>query len=274
MPSNNGNFRSVLGEAIAYFEKWGYENPAVLLTWITRLRIAAEKEAGPLAVRQKKVSDALASIFYRMIRKGRMIERANPHVSKITLRMISPSMKAELDRRIMASADLIKMNRTKSIEETLQRFSGWSTSIPPGGSGSIDKREIVSHISRPLQSRTFEERRLSIDQGHKLIANVNHIIGIQSGAIAVKWRHVHQAGYDGRPEHEARDGEFFVLRESWAREKGLVKKGPNPFYDDIEQVSVAPFCRCWAEFKVSLSQLPKEFLTQKGMKILEETRMN
>ncbi len=271
MPSNS--FRQVLSEAVAYFEKWGYENPSVLLTWITRIRMAAEKEAGTLASRQKNVRDALNSIFYRMTQKGRLIERANPGISKVTIRMIAPSLKSELDRRILASADLIRLNRDRAIEETLQRFSGWCTSIPPGGSGAVEKREVISHISKPLQSRTFEERRLAIDQGHKLVANVNHIIGVQSGAIAVKWRHVHQAGYDGRPEHEARDGQIYVLKDSWAREKGLVKAGSNPFYDDIDQVSVAPFCRCWAEFKISLSQLPEDCLTAKGKKTLEETRI-
>ena len=271
MPSNS--FRQTLEGAIRYFAKWGYENPAILLNWIMTLRGAAEKESGSLSEKQKKVSDSLTSIFRQMIQKGRLIERANPHVSKVTLQMISPSMRSELDRRIMASADLIKLNRTKAIEETLQRFSGWSTSIPPGGSGAVDKRAVSSRIAKPLQDRTFEERRLAIDQGHKLIANVNHIVGIQSGAIAVKWRHVHQAGYDGRPEHEARDGQIFVLKDSWAREKGLVKRGENPWFDDIDQPATAPFCRCWAEYKISLSQLPEDCLTAKGKKTLEETRI-
>lgn len=271
MPSDR--FRKVLEEAIRYFEKWGYENPDVLMDWITRLRNAAETEQGSLSSKQRKLAESLRSIFYQMTKKGRMIENANPHVTRLTLQIIAPSLRNELDRRILASADLIKLNRTRAIEETLQRFSGWSTSIPPGGSGAVSKREVANHIAKPLHSRSFEERRLAIDQGHKLIANVNHIIGIQSGGIAVKWRHVHQAGYNGRPEHEERDGQFFLLKDSWAKEKGLVKKGPNPYYDDIDQVGVAPFCRCWVEFKISLSQLPPEFLTKKGQKTLEETRI-
>ena len=272
MPSGE-SFRSVLSEAVRYFSKWGYENPSVLNTWILRLRIAAEKESGPLPAKQKKLAQSLSQLFGQMIRKGRLVERANPHVSKVTLQMIAPSLRAELDRRILASADLIRLNRTKAIEETLQRFSGWATSIPPGGSGAVSLRDVSSHIGKPLRSRTFEERRLAIDQGHKLIANVNHIIALQSGAIAMRWRHVHQPGYDGRPEHIERDGEYFLLKDSWAKDKGLVRKGPNPYYDDIDQVSTLPFCRCWAEFKTSLSELPDDMLTKKGKALRDETRV-
>ena len=267
------NLRKVLQEAVRNFTLYGFENPAILQTWLLRLRVAAQKEAGPLAAKQQKLRESLTSLFRSMTRKGRMIERANPHVSKVTIDMIAPALRSELDRRILASADLIRLNRDRSIEETLQRFSGWSTSIPPGGSGAVDRREVIAHISKPLHSRTFEERRLAIDQGHKLISNVNHMIGIQSGAIAVKWRHVHQAGYDGRPEHEARDGEYFLLKESWAKEKGFVKKGPNPYYEDIDQAAALPFCRCWVEYKISLSQLPDDMLTKKGRKAMEETRI-
>ena len=272
MPSGD-TFRKVLADAVRYFAQWGYENPDVLNTWILKLRLAAEREAGSLPEKQKKLAQSLSRIFGQMIRKGRLLERANPHVSKVTLQMIAPSLRSELDRRILASADLIRLNRTRAIEETLQRFSGWASSVPPGGSGSMSLRDVSSHIAKPLQSRTFEERRLAIDQGHKLVANVNHILALQSGAIAMKWRHVHQPGYDGRPEHIARDGQIFLLKDSWAKEKGLVRKGPNPYYDDIDQVSFLPFCRCWAEFKVSLSELPDEMLTKKGKALRDQTRV-
>jgi len=141
----------------------------------------------------------------------------------------------------MASANLIRLHREENILRILQRFSGWATSVP-GGGGDVDKREVKKTIAKGFHQLPFEERRLSIDQGHKLIAAVNQTIAEQAGAIAVRWRHVHQAGYNGRPEHEKRDNEIYALKGNWAIKAGLMKKGHNPYYSDTEQAAEAPYC--------------------------------
>jgi len=115
-----------------------------------------------------------------------------------------------------------------------------------------------------MRSYSFEERRLYIDQGHRLIANVSAVIAEQTGAIGFFWRHVHQLNYDGRPEHEERDKKFYVIRDSWAMQRGLMKRGPNPYSDEIDMPAQKIFCRCWAEYADSLKDVPDENLTEKG----------
>jgi len=55
------------------------------------------------------------------------LERAlkrHPGVARFTLNYVEPKLRAELDGRIMASADLIKLNRTQAVNRNIQRFSG------------------------------------------------------------------------------------------------------------------------------------------------------
>ena len=254
-------FWEILTKAVGDLVAHGYDRESRLNEWMERLKDAAIDELGPLSESVEKLRAALRGVYGRQTTSGAIL-KAHPGIEKITLQMIEPQLRSVLDRRIMASADLIKLNREQAIQKTLQRFSGWATSIPAGGSSVVDRNEVKRHIAKSLQSSTFEERRLAIDQGHKLIANISAVLAEQTGAIAAKWRHVHQAGYDGRPEHEARDGVWFVIRDSWAAKKGLMK--PGPYSDAMDQPSEAPYCRCWWEYADALTDVPDELLTKAG----------
>lgn len=43
-----------------------------------------------------------------------------------------------------------------------------------------------------------------------------------------------------------------------------MKRGPNPYSDEVDMPSVAPFCRCWAVWVYNIRDLPEDCLTQKG----------
>ena len=60
----------------------------------------------------------------------------------------------------MASAKLIKLNRDAAIERTLQRFSGWSTSIPVGGTAEVGAlARTMEDMRRNLVTLTGTLRR-------------------------------------------------------------------------------------------------------------------
>lgn len=84
---------------------------------------------------------------------------------KITVEKLKPEFRKELDRRIFASANLIKLNREQAIEKTIQRFQGWVTSIPPDGVSEIDRREVKAGFQKSLKDMDFISRRVAIDQG-------------------------------------------------------------------------------------------------------------
>jgi hypothetical protein len=216
--------------------------------------------------------DGLAAIYTRLIEKGG-ISRMNPGVSRFTLEHVKPRLRAELDRRILASADLIKRNRTEAIEKTLHRFQGWATSIPVGGTPAGEKADTKTAIRKSLAQLPFEERRVLIDQSRKLTSALSAVLAEGSGAIAAiwhsKWR---RAGYKFRPDHKERDNNIYLIRDSWAHEKGLVKPGEAGYTDQITKPAEEIFCSCDYQYVYSLRGLPDDMITEKGRDELDRVR--
>jgi hypothetical protein len=202
---------------------------------------------------------------YKKITTSNEMSRLHPGVPTYKLERIKPSLRPYLDSRIVASANLIKLNRAKTIEETIQRFSGWATSIPKSGSDVVDKVEVKSNIMKSPERLDYEERRVAIDQGHKMLDAINDVISKQTGAIAGKWRsNYRQAGYDYREDHKERSDNIYLLRDSWAVLAGLVKVGPAGYTDQITRPAEEVNCRCYYVYISNLRDLPIEMLTQKG----------
>lgn len=183
-----------------------------------------------------------------------------------TVDRIAPQFRAELDRKILESANLIKLNRDRAIAETLQRFEGWLSSVPLSG-GPVDVRKVMAHITQPETRSRFEIHRVETDQGHKLMAAISETIAHETRAIAGIW-HDHgvvDKSYHARREHLARSGQIYLLNRSWARDQGLVKPHAVGFYEDLpDKAATLPFCRCWIEWLHSIEELPPDMLTVKG----------
>ena len=254
-----------LSEAIRYFADHGYSDDSQLAYWMQRIRAAipAGKPATQMA------DAALRGVYAKAMRHAK---KYHPGIERFGIEQVAPRLRPLLQARILASADLIKLHREQAVEVTMRRFAGWATSQPPGGS-PVAFMDVRKHIGKRLQQSTFEERRMLIDQGHKLISAVHQTIAEGNGAIAAEWHHVHQANYDARPEHEARDGKVYLIRDSWAHSQGLVKPNAQVYTDTYEQPGQAVFCRCRYTYLYSLSRLPADMLTEKGKKVMEQTRL-
>ena len=260
----SASFREVLAAAVAEMTAAGFVDPERVQYWMGLIRTAAERDLLTDRQIEDHARHALGSVFARWVDHGKLIERV-PGVPAYALPMIKPQLRSELDRRIIAAADLIKIHRKEAIEKTLQRFNGWSTSIPPGGDGTIDKREVRVDIAKSIAQEKFERRRVAIDQGHKLIANVSNIVAQDAGAIAGEWhdRGEHDKNYDARKEHLARSGKIFVIRDSWAHQEGLIR-APLGVLDEIEMVGQLPYCACFYRYILTPHRLPDAYLTKPG----------
>ena len=257
-------FYEVLTAAIADLAQLGYDSEDRVEAWMGRLRVAAEESATPAWKVQEMLGASLGAVYQRMITRGGIL-KYHPDVTRFTLSRLDPRLRGELNRRIHMSANLIKLNRENMVATTLQRFSGWASSIPAGGSEAVDKRYVKRTVGKALQSLPMEERRVAIDQSHKLSAAMSEIIATDSGAIAVIWHsHFRQPGYDYREDHKDRDGEAYVIRGSWAHKAGLITRGDNPYYDEIDGCGQAVYCRCFATYISSIQRLPDNMLTAKG----------
>lgn len=267
-------FRTLLLEGLRRFSAAGYVSEADLQEWTQRLHAMIESELPTDEESREVLAGILGGIYGREFRSG--IAKRVPGVSRYTLERVSPYLRAELDRRIFAAADLIKLNRGAAIEKTLQRFAGWTSAQPQGQflSGGGKLRDAAEDILKPIAQLKYERRRCAIDQGMKLVQNVAAIVAQEEGAIAAIWhdRGTDDHGYDARPKHLARSGKLFLIRNSWAIQEGLVRRGATEYTDEVEAPSYLVYCSCWYEYITKVQRLPETLLTSKGRAYIKPIR--
>jgi hypothetical protein len=267
------SFQEVLTEAIEHFSKVGYRSDDEWREWQAKLMDAWDFTLRKTAQTDDSLNRSMRQVFDRLVGRG-LVVKAHDGVEKFKLNMIAPHLRSDLDRAILASANLIKLNREQARAKTLSRFSGWLTSIPKGGTGSaFNRAKLKQEISKPLRSLPFVERRVLIDQGHKLNSSVSSVLARDGGAIACRWfSHFRQAGYDYREDHRERDGLVYLIRDTWAVKESFVKVGPAGWSDAITQPAEEPFCRCSWTYLYHVRQLPEEMVTTKGKAALQKAR--
>lgn len=272
LPGGGTTFYDVLTAAVAEMTELGYSSPERVAYWVNALRLAALRSMTSDTEMDAAIRAALAAVYRDKITKGGIL-RQHPGLPRFTIERLGPQLRVELDRAIIASANLIKLNRAEAVSNTIRRFSGWSTSIPPGGSGVIDRREVKQDIAKPMKTLQFQERRVNIDQGHKLIANMSEILARDGGALAGIWRsNWRQKNYDYREPHKERDGHIYMVRGNWAQESGLIKPGPAGYVDDVTRPGQEVFCRCTYQWIHSVAALPESMITKKGREKLDKVR--
>lgn len=237
------SFYVVLTAAVDDLLEHGFDSHSRLDAWLKKLKESAARSLVPEWVVVRQLRDALGNVYRRLVDKGQ-VRKWNKSVSAFTIERIKPKLRAELDRRILASADLIKLNRTASIQRTLERFAGWATSIPIGGTEASGKRKEKQKIKRGIAGLPFEERRVIIDQSAKLSSAISEIIAVDGGAIAGIWHHIKMGppSYQARPEHVARDKKIFVVRDNWALKAGLMKLAGRKYMDEVTKPGEEVYC--------------------------------
>jgi hypothetical protein len=259
------SFYQVITAAVADVSDRGYVSPDQIAEWARRIREAAKRSMTPEHVLDDALRQTLGKAYERLIDRDQIL-RYHQGLTRFDIARVKPRLRAELDRRILASASLIKLNRVAATEKTIQRFAGWSTSIPKGGSDVVDKLRIKSEVRKAMASLPFEERRVIIDQSAKFSNELSAIIAKDQNALAAEWNH-HHVTYP-RKEHLARNGKVFLVRDSWAHDRGLVKVLPNGYTDEIEQPGELVFCRCSYRWIYNLRDVPLMCLTEKGRQAL------
>lgn len=275
MPPGYDNFYKILTSAVNDLTEHGFADEHRLQDWIRRIRESAEASLISEETLEERLKTAFRTQYRRLVDLGGLL-KYHPGVSRFTLDKVRPALRRELDRRLMASRDLIKLNRARAIEQTTQRFAGWATSIPAGGSDAVDRNEVKGDIRKALKSLPFEERRCAIDQGAKFVANLSNILAVDGGAIAARWNsHFHQTGYNYREDHKERalvhDG-IYVVRGSYELEQGLMKINGHQYVDEVTMPGEEVYCRCWYTYLYSLRDLPPGMVTEKGRSALARAR--
>jgi hypothetical protein len=266
------SFYDVLSAAVNDMAENGFDSAERVAMWQERIRKAAEATMQPAEVMDRMLKDAYRQMFQKMVDRGQAL-KLHPGLERFVLERLRPRIWAELEKRIAASADLIRLNREQEIAATQRRFAGWASSIPSGGSDQVKKGEEKTRIRKQLAGLPFIERRVLIDQGAKLQSAISELVAVDGGAIGAFWHsHWRQPNYDYREDHKERDGIFYLVRDSWAWEKGFLKKSGAAFTDQITKPAEEPFCRCYYKYVYNLRSVPKEYLTKKGEEALAAAR--
>jgi len=269
------SYSDVLRAAINDLVEHGFDSQERVDRWLKAIKEAAERTLTPEYELERQLRMVLEETYRKLIDRGGILAM-HRGIERFTIERVRPALRAEVDRRIMASAGLIRLNRDQMMAKTLQRFQGWATSIPAGGTDVAKRAETRAQIAKPLGLVKFEERRVLIDQSHKMTAAISDILARDGGAIAgmwhSNWRTPH---YNYREDHKERDEQIFMLRGNWALARGLVKPGPMGFYDQYTAVGEEIFCRCWMQWFYTVSALYRaapDMLTKKGLESLEAVR--
>lgn len=268
-------FTRTVRDAVKFFLRNGYSSREELERWQALIRQAAEGETADdyLAM----VTRSLTKSYDLQVTRAGALKR-HKGLTHFTINYLEPKLRAELDRRILSSVDLIQLNRRKAIDTTLSRFSGWASSIPTADSIALTglqgtMLDTAQHIQKSAEQVDFEARRVMIDQNHKLIANIDNVIATSNNAIAAIWHsHWRQSGYDFREDHKERDQLFYLIRGNWAQKNGYVKAGPAGYLDEITQPGEEVFCRCYVTYIYNIRSIPEYMLTQKGSKFMESMK--
>lgn len=266
-------FNETVAAAIKDLEKHGFDSQERVAKWERLIKRAAERSMTPLGQMETMLREAYRALYRRMIERGEVLQ-LHPGVSRYTLSLLKPELKKELDRRLMGAASLIKLDREEMIQRTVRRFSGWATSLPAGGSDTVKVKVESDKLRKSMSGLSFTERRVMIDQGHKLTANLNDIIAKDGGAVAAIWcSHYKQANYDYRTEHKERAIESlrrpYLIADSWAIRDGYIKKTGATFTNEITQPGEEVYCRCWYKYLYTFARLPEDMLTIKGRDALK-----
>lgn len=262
-------FYETVSAAIRDIEEHGFDSMARIEKWQNEITKAAKRSMMSEDAMQKALHRTFHRIYDRMVKGGYV--KVAPGVSKFTVEQLKPKLRRELERRMMTSQQLIKLNREAMIEKTRQRFVGWASSVPAGGSKAVDRKDVSKDVRKALASLPFNERRVMIDQAQKFHADLADIVATDNDAIAAIWHsHWKRPGYNYREDHKERDKLVYAIRGNWAIEKGLMKAGPAGYTDEITRPGEEVFCSCDYEYVYNIRDLPEEMLTAKGRKSLEQ----
>src|SRR5260370_29460725 len=102
-----------------------------------------------------------------------------------------------------------------------------------------------------------------LNQAHRdeTTANAN-------GAIAAIWHSSQCYRPYGGTDHAERDQKIYTVRGNWALGKGLMRAGPEGFTDEITGPCEESGCQCNYQFVFHLRDIPKDMLTELGVREL------
>lgn len=146
--------------------------------------------------------------------------------------------------------------RSAEINEALDSFSEWAAELPQGGSKSKEYRDSARSFRGNAKATCRWQNRFFTSHVGDIYIYAEHIFARHNGAIAATW---HWEG-DLCHKHKEKNGECFLLRGSWAINKGFLATSSARYDDEVELPGIG--CRCRYTYIHALRSMPPNLLSK------------
>jgi hypothetical protein len=147
--------------------------------------------------------------------------------------------------------------------------------VPMGGTKDKDTRRRITEIKKELRPLAKWDQLFYVHKAMSFPAEVEFLISLEGNPIAAIWHYNpidEQTDYLKTYDHKHRDGLVYAVRGNWAAAKGLMNAGPNGYLDEISRPSQETGCMCHLQWLYSVSRLPKNMMTEKGLSELRRVQ--
>ena len=147
--------------------------------------------------------------------------------------------------------------------------------VPMGGTKDKEIKSQIGEIKKELRSLAKWDQLFYVHKAMCFPAEVEFLFSLEGNPIAAIWRYNpidEQTDYPKTYHHKQRDELVYAVRGNWAIAKGLMKAGPNGYLDEISRPSQEIGCTCHLQWLYSISRLPTNMVTEKGVSELKRVR--
>lgn len=148
--------------------------------------------------------------------------------------------------------------------------------VPVGGSKDKVLKANISDIKKTARWLPKWHKLLFTYKAASFPEEIEFLFIRQSGPIAAAWRFsVLDVECDFRMNHDHRalSGTIYLVRDSWAMEKGYLDKDSAPCIEDVVRPKQDIGCMCNLTWLYGLRDLPSHMLSTYGQKVFEQTRV-
>src|SRR5947208_1385234 len=107
-------FQEILTAAVDDISQHGFDSQNRVDHWLEQIKAAAIEEMISETKLDESLRQTFQSIYNRLVEREGLFFR-HKGVERFTINKVKPQLRAELDRRILASRELVKLNREKVL---------------------------------------------------------------------------------------------------------------------------------------------------------------
>ena len=144
--------------------------------------------------------------------------------------------------------------------------------VPMGGTKDKEIKSRIGEIKKELRALAKWEQLFYVHKAMCFPAEVEFLFSLEGNPIAAIWHYNpidEQTDYPKTYDHKQRAELVYAVRDNWAITKGLMKVGPNGYLDEISRPSQEIGCMCRLQWLYSISRLPTNMVTEKGVSELK-----